>query len=78
MNNIIFKYSIKLKNKPVKEVEVNYYKLLNILGYNNKKDRFGIPYNKANSPQILDILNILNSLDEVNNCNVFLNEQIIF
>ena len=78
MNNIIFKYSIKLKNKPVKKLEVNYYNLIKILGYNNKKDRFGISYNKANSPQILDILNLLNSLDEVNNCNVFLDEQIIF
>ena len=51
--------------------------MINILGYNNKKDRFGISYKKANTPQIIDILNLLNTCKEVSNCNVYVNDQII-
>ena len=75
--NIIFKYNIKPKNKPKKTLKVDYYKMINILGYNNKKDRFGISYKKANTPQIIDILNLLNTCKEVSNCNVYVNDQII-
>ena len=75
--NIIFKYNIKPKNKPKKTLKVNYYKLINIIGYNNKKDRFGISYNKANTPQIIDVLNILSAMNEISNCNVYLNDEII-
>ena len=77
MNEIIFKYNHEPKNKPKKIIKVNYYKLINVLGYNNKKDRFGISYTKANTPQIIDILNILTSIKEIYKCNVFINYEII-
>lgn len=76
-NEILFKYTIKPNNKPEKTIKINYYKLIKIIGYDKIKDRFGISYIKANTPQIIDVMNALTSLKEVSSVNVYIDNQII-
>ena len=80
INDINFRYILESKKKHStihKSIKVNYYKMLNILEFNNKCDDLGVNYNKGTTRQIQYIMHLLLKCDEVIKCNVYVNDQII-
>ena len=80
INDINFRYILETKKDHSiihKSIKVDYLKMINILGYNNKCDDIGINYNKGNTRQIQFIQQLLLKCDEIIKCNVYINDQII-
>ena len=76
--NIMFIYYFK-KNHKVHKAKLNYFTLLNLLELSNKKDKRGVSYKKAITPQLMELQQTLLKIKELNifKCNVFLNDKII-
>ena len=80
INDINFRYILESKkNNAViqKSIKVDYYKMLNILEFNNKCDDLGVNYNKGTTRQLQYIMHLLLKCDEVIKCNVYVNDKII-
>lgn len=76
--NIIFKYYFK-ENHQVLKCCVKYLELISVLGFANKKNKFGIPYKEGITPQLQEIQQLLLNTKELNifKCNVYIDNQII-
>ena len=82
INNINFRYILESKKKHSvihKSIKVDYYKMLNILEFNNKCDDLGVNYNKGTTRQLQKIQMTLLRTKDLNiiKCNVYVNDQII-
>ena len=80
INDINFRYILESKKNTAviqKSIKVDYYKMLNILEFNNKCDDLGVNYNSATTRQLQYIMHLLLKCDEVIKCNVYVNDQII-
>ena len=60
-----------------RSVKVDYYKMLEILDFKDKKDDLGISYNKCTSRQLQFISHLISKSDDVLRCNVYVGGQII-
>ena len=60
-----------------RSVKVDYYKMLEILDFKDKKDDLGISYNKCTSRQLQFISHLISKSDDVLWCNVYIGGQII-
>ena len=56
---------------------VDYYKMLEILDFKDKKDDLGISYNKCTTRQLQFISHLISKSDDVLRCNVYVNNQVI-
>ena len=80
ISDINFRYVFQTKKDNgviQRSVKVDYYKLLEILDFKDKKDDLGISYNKCTSRQLQFISHLISKSDDVLRCNVFVGGQII-
>ena len=80
ISDINFRYVFQTKKDNgviQKSVKVDYYKMLEILDFKDKKDDLGISYNKCTSRQLQFISHLISKSDDVLRCNVFVGGQII-
>ena len=80
ISDISFRYVFQTKKDNgviQKSVKVDYYKMLEILDFKDKKDDLGISYNKCTSRQLQFISHLISKSDDVLRCNVFVGGQII-
>tara|TARA_B100001094_G_scaffold227612_1_gene222119 strand:+ start:757 stop:1029 length:273 start_codon:yes stop_codon:yes gene_type:complete len=80
ISDISFRYVFETKKDNgviQKSVKVDYYKMLEILDFKDKKDDLGISYNKCTSRQLQFISHLISKSDDVLRCNVFVGGQII-
>ena len=80
ISDISFRYVFETKKDNgviQKSVKVDYYKMLEILDFKDKKDDLGISYNKCTSRQLQFISHLIYKSDDVLRCNVFVGGQII-
>ncbi len=80
ISDVNFRYVFETKKDNgviQKSVKVDYYKMLEILDFKDKKDDLGISYNKCTSRQLQFISHLISKSDDVLRCNVFVGGQII-
>ena len=80
ISDISFRYVFQTKKDNgviQKSVKVDYYKMLEILDFKDKKDDLGISYNKCTSRQLQFISHLISKSDDVLRCNVYVGGQII-
>ena len=80
ISDINFRYVFQTKKDNgviQRSVKVDYYKMLEILDFKDKKDDLGISYNKCTSRQLQFISHLISKSDDVLRCNVFVGGQII-
>ena len=80
ISDISFRYVFETKKDNgviQKSVKVDYYKMLEILDFKDKKDDLGISYNKCTSRQLQFISHLISKSDDVLRCNVYIGCQII-
>ena len=80
ISDVNFRYVFETKKDNgviQKSVRVDYYKMLEILDFKDKKDDLGISYNKCTSRQLQFISHLISKSDDVLRCNVFVGGQII-
>ena len=80
ISDISFRYVFETKKDNgviQRSVKVDYYKMLEILDFKDKKDDLGISYNKCTSRQLQFISHLISKSDDVLRCNVFVGGQII-
>ena len=80
ISDINFRYVFQTKKDNgviQRSVKVDYYKMLEILDFKDKKDDLGISYNKCTSRQLQFISHLISKSDDVLRCNVYIGGQII-
>ena len=80
ISDINFRYVFQTKKDNgviQRSVKVDYYKMLEILDFKDKKDDLGISYNKCRSRQLQFISHLISKSDDVLRCNVYVGGQII-
>ena len=80
ISDITFRYVFETKKDNgviQRSVKVDYYKMLEILDFKDKKDDLGISYNKCTTRQLQYLSHLISKSDDVLRCNVFLGGQII-
>ena len=80
ISDINFRYVFQTKKDNgviQRSVKVDYYKMLEILDFKDKKDDLGISYNKCTSRQLQSISHLISKSDDVLRCNVYIGGQII-
>ena len=80
ISDVNFRYVFETKNDlgvVQRSVRVDYYKMLEILDFKDKKDDLGISYNKCTSRQLQFISHLISKSDDVLRCNVYIGGQII-
>ena len=80
ISDVNFRYVFQTKKDNgviQRSVKVDYYKMLEILDFKDKKDDLGISYNKCTSRQLQFISHLISKSDDVLRCNVFVGGQII-
>tara|TARA_R100000808_G_scaffold6763_1_gene19854 strand:+ start:710 stop:982 length:273 start_codon:yes stop_codon:yes gene_type:complete len=80
ISDINFRYVFETKKDRgvvQRSVRVDYYKMLEILGFKDKKDDLGISYNECTTRQLQLISHLISKSDDVLRCNVFVGGQII-
>ena len=80
ISDINFRYVFQTKKDNgviQRSVKVDYYKMLEILEFTDKKDDLGISYNKCTSRQLQFISHLISKSDDVLRCNVYVNNQVI-
>ena len=80
ISDINFRYVFQTKKDNgviQRSVKVDYYKMLEILDFKDKKDDLGISYNKCTSRQLQFISHLISKSDDVLRCNVYVGGQII-
>ena len=82
ISDINFRYVFQTKKDNgviQRSVKVDYYKMLEILDFKDKKDDLGISYNKCTTRQLQFISHLISKSDDVvgNRCNVYINDEVI-
>ena len=80
ISDINFRYVFQTKKDNgviQRSVRVDYYKMLEILEFTDKKDDLGISYNKCTTRQLQFISHLISKSDDVLRCNVYVNNQVI-
>ena len=80
ISDINFRYVFQTKKDNgviQRSVKVDYYKMLEILDFKDKKDDLGISYNKCTTRQLQYLSHLISKSDDVLRCNVYVNNQII-
>ena len=80
ISDITFRYVFETKKDNgviQRSVKVDYYKMLEILDFKDKKDDLGISYNKCTTRQLQYLSHLISKSDDVLRCNVFVGGQII-
>ena len=80
ISDVNFRYVFQTKKDNgviQRSVKVDYYKMLEILDFKDKKDDLGISYNKCTSRQLQFISHLISKSDDVLRCNVYIGGQII-
>ena len=80
ISDINFRYVFQTKKDNgviQRSVRVDYYKMLEILDFKDKKDDLGISYNKCTTRQLQYISHLISKSDDVLRCNVYVNDQVI-
>ena len=80
ISDVSFRYVFQTKKDNgviQRSVKVDYYKMLEILDFKDKKDDLGISYNKCTSRQLQFISHLISKSDDVLRCNVYIGGQII-
>ena len=80
ISDINFRYVFQTKKDNgviQRSVKVDYYKMLEILDFKDKKDDLGISYNKCTTRQLQYLSHLISKSDDVLRCNVFVGGQII-
>ena len=80
ISDINFRYVFEAKKDNgviQRSVRVGYYKMLEILGFKDKKDDLGISYNKCTTRQLQYLQHLISKSDDVLRCNVYVNNQVI-
>ena len=80
ISDINFRYVFQTKKDNgviQRSVKVDYYKMLEILEFTDKKDDLGISYNKCTTRQLQYISHLISKSDDVLRCNVYVNDQVI-
>ena len=80
ISDVNFRYVFETKKDNgviQRSVKVDYYKMLEILGFKDKKDDLGISYNKCTTRQLKFISHLISKSDDVLRCGVYVNGQII-
>ena len=80
ISDINFRYVFQTKKDNgviQRSVKVDYYKMLEILDFKDKKDDLGISYNKCTTRQLQYLSHLISKSDDVLRCNVFVNDDII-
>ena len=80
ISDINFRYVFQTKKDNgviQRSVRVDYYKMLEILGFKDKKDDLGISYNKCTTRQLQYLSHLISKSDDVLRCNVYVNNQVI-
>ena len=80
ISDITFRYVFETKKDNgviQRSVRVDYYKMLKILGFKDKKDDLGISYDKCTTRQLQYISQLISKSDDVLRCNVYIGGQII-
>jgi len=80
ISDVNFRYVFETKKDlgvVQRSVRVDYYKMLEILDFKDKKDDLGISYNKCTTKQLQLISHLISKSDDVLRCNVYVNNQVI-
>ena len=80
ISDVNFRYVFETKKDlgvVQRSVRVDYYKMLEILDFKDKKDDLGISYDKCTTRQLQYISQLISKSDDVLRCNVFVGGQII-
>ena len=80
ISDINFRYVFQTKkdnNLIHRSIRVDYYKMLEILDFKDKKDDLGISYNKCTTRQLQYLQHLISKSDDVLRCNVYVGGQII-
>ena len=80
ISDINFRYVFQTKKDNgviQRSVKVDYYKMLEILEFTDKKDDLGISYNKCTTRQLQYLSHLISKSDDVLRCNVYVGGQII-
>ena len=80
ISDINFRYVFQTKKDNgviQRSVRVDYYKMLEILDFKDKKDDLGISYNKCTTRQLQYLSHLISKSDDVLRCNVYVNNQVI-
>ena len=80
ISDINFRYVFQTKKDNgviQRSVRVDYYKMLEILDFKDKKDDLGISYNKCTTRQLQYLSHLISKSDDVLRCNVYVGGQII-
>ena len=80
ISDINFRYVFQTKKDNgviQRSVKVDYYKMLEILDFKDKKDDLGISYNKCTTRQLQYLSHLISKSDDVLRCNVYVNNQVI-
>ena len=80
ISDINFRYVFQTKKDNgviQRSVKVDYYKMLEILDFKDKKDDLGISYNKCTTRQLQYLSHLISKSDDVLRCNVYIGGQII-
>ena len=80
ISDINFRYVFQTKKDNgviQRSVRVDYYKMLEILDFKDKKDDLGISYNKCTTRQLQYLSHLISKSDDVLRCNVYVNDEVI-
>ena len=80
ISDVNFRYVFETKKDlgvVQRSVRVDYYKMLEILDFKDKKDDLGISYDKCTTRQLQYLQQLISKSDDVLRCNVFVGGQII-